>query len=210
MVVLFFLVLAVMPALVMAQAPKTIYQNDFEKAQLNQVPDEFLVLDGDFAVKEADGNKVFELPGAPLDTFGVLFGPSTNAGVCVSARIFGTGKGRRYPSFGVGLNGVAGYKLKVSPAKGVLEIYKGDASAATAPFRWKSGAWTVFRLQVRAVNDHDWRVEGKAWEQSEAEPKDWLVTLDESSPPPPGRASFWGSPYSGTAIDFDDLVLTGL
>lgn len=191
-----------------AFAETTLYENNFEKAALDQAPDDFLVLDGDFAVKQSDGNKFLELPGAPLDTFGVLFGPTTNAGVRVSARIYATGKGRRYPSFGVGLNGPSGYKLKVSPAKNALEIYKGDESLANVPFAWKSGAWTMFKLQVRAVSDQLWKVEGKAWPQTEPEPADWTIWLEEKTPPHPGRASLWGAPYSGTPIRFDDLLLT--
>ncbi len=188
--------------------PKVLYQSDFAKAELNTVPNDFLVLDGDFAVKESDGRKFLELPGAPLDTFGVLFGSTTNAGVCVSARIYGTSKGRRSPSFGVGLNGVGGYKLKVSPGKNSLEIYKGDNSAASVPFDWKSGSWTMFRLRVRQLGGDAWKVEGKAWVQTEPEPKEWMISLDEKSPPHEGRASIWGSPYSGTPIRFDDLTVT--
>src|SRR5882724_41425 len=109
-----------------AQQAKPLYENDFEKSALDKVPDDFLVLAGGFAVKEEGGNKFLELPGAPLDTFGALFGPTEKAGIAVSARIKGTGKGRRYPTFGVGLNGQGGYRLQVSPAKKVLELYKGD------------------------------------------------------------------------------------
>jgi hypothetical protein len=191
-----------------AFAGSALYENNFEKAALDKAPDDFLVLDGDFAVKQDEGNKFLELPGAPLDTFGVLFGPTTNAGVCINARIYGTGKGRRYPAFGVGLNGPSGYKLKVSPAKGALEIYKGDESAASVPFTWKSGTWTMFKLRVRAAGSDLWKVEGKAWPQGEAEPSDWTVSLDEKTAPHPGRPSLWGAPYSGTPIRFDDLVLT--
>jgi hypothetical protein len=198
------LTLCAVPAL----AEKTLYENNFEKAALDQAPDDFLVLDGDFAVKQGDGNKFLELPGAPLDTFGVLFGPTTNSGVCVSARIYGTGKGRRYPSFGVGLNGPSGYKLKVSPAKGALEIYKGDESVTNVPFAWKSGSWTMFKLEIRPVSDQLWKVEGKAWPQTESEPADWMIGLEEKAAPHPGRASLWGAPLSGTPIRFDDLVLT--
>ena len=201
-----FLILTLCAASAFAQ--KTLYENDFEKAALDKAPDDFLVLDGDFAVKQSEGNKYLELPGAPLDTFGVLFGPTTNAGVRVSARIYGTGKGRRYPGFGVGLNGPSGYKLKVSPAKNALEIYKGDESTATVPFAWKSGAWTMFKLQVRAVGDQLWKVEGKAWPQTEPEPADWMISVEEKTPPHPGRASLWGAPYSGTPIRFDDILLT--
>jgi hypothetical protein len=187
---------------------KVLYQNDFEKAELDQVPADFLVLDGDFAVKQSDGNKYLELPGAPLDTYGVLFGASTNSGVGVGARIYGTSKGRRAPSFGVGLNGQAGYKLKISPGKNALEIFKGDTAVASAPFNWKSGAWTIFRLRVRQVGDEQWKIEGKAWAQTEPEPKDWMLSVDEKTAPHNGRPSIWGSPYSGTPIRFDDLAVT--
>src|SRR6266705_3685029 len=111
-----------------AQQAKLLYENDFEKAALDKVPEDFLVIDGQFAVKEEGGNKFLELPGAPLDTFGVLFGPTEKEGTAVFARIYGTGKGRRYPSFAVGLNGqgTAAYRLQVSPAKKALELFKGD------------------------------------------------------------------------------------
>ena len=188
---------------------KILYENNFEKAAVGQAHEDFLVLDGEFAVREGEGNKYLELPGAPLDTFGVLFGPTTNAGVCVSARIYGTGKGRRYPQFGVGIDGQNGYKLKVSPAKDAVEIYRGDEAAAAVPFRWKSGTWTMFKLQIRQTDGPAWKIEGKVWPQTEAEPKEWTIVLAEKTPPHAGRASIWGSPISGTPIRFDDLLLTG-
>src|SRR2546425_6261934 len=97
-----------------------LYENNFEKAELDTVPDDFLVLDGRFAVKEDDGNRFLELPGAPVETFGLLFGPTAKDNVIVSARIFGTRTGRRYPTFAVGLNGqgATAYRLQISPAKG--------------------------------------------------------------------------------------------
>src|ERR1700722_2647602 len=185
-------------------AGKILYQNNFEKADVGKVPDDFLVLDGEFAVRESEGNKFLELPGAPLDTFGVLFGPTTNSGVCVSARIFATGKGRRYPQFGVGINGQNGYKLKISPAKDAVEIYRGDESVVSTPFHWKSGTWTMFKLQIRQIDGASWKIEGKVWPQSETEPKEWTIALDEKTAPRAGRVSIWGSPVSGTPIRFDD------
>src|SRR2546422_2778071 len=73
--------------------PKLIYENNFEKAEVGKVPEDFLVLEGAFAVKEESGNKFLELPGAPLDTFGLLFGPTESEGMVVSARVYGTAKG---------------------------------------------------------------------------------------------------------------------
>jgi hypothetical protein len=192
-----------------AESGKTLYENDFQKAAPGPLPEnEFLVLDGDFSIKESDGNKYVELPGAPLDTFGVLFGPTTNDGVCVSARIYGTSKGRRFPAFGVGLNGQNGCKLKVSPAKEALEIYKGDQSVASVPYHWKTGAWTVLKLRIRQTEGPTWRIEGKAWPQTETEPKEWTITLEEKTEPHRGRASIWGNPFSGTPIRFSGLRVT--
>jgi hypothetical protein len=191
-------------------APAALYTNNFESSALDQVPDDMLVLDGAFAVKQSGANKYLELPGAPLDTFGALFGINSVANVSVTAKIFGTGKGRRFPTFGVGLNGAGGYKLKVAPSKDKLELYKGDDVIATAPFKWKSGTWTEFRLQVRAVSAGQWVVEGRAWESSNKEPEKWDISYTEKTEPTPGRASVAGSPYSGTPIRFDDLAVTAI
>lgn len=190
--------------------PAALYTNNFESAQVDQVPDDMLVLDGAFAVKQDGGNKFLELPGAPLDTFGVLFGPTTNANVAVTARIYGTGKGRRFPSFGVGLNGAGGYKLKVEPSKDKLELYKGDDVITSVHFKWKSATWTMFRLEVRPAGQGQWTVQGKAWDSTAKEPDQWAITYNEKTEPTPGRASIVGSPYSGTPIRFDDLAVVPL
>ena len=189
-----------------AAEPKLIYENNFEKAAPGAVPDGLMVLDGAFAVKEEGGNKFLELPGAPLDTFGLLFGPTQGADVSVSARIHGTGKGRRFPTFGLGLNGVAGYKLQVAPGKKMLELCKGDQVLASTPYAWESDSWTMLRLQVRKAGD-GWKVEGKAWKQGGAEPGAWAIAYEEKTEPSPGRATLWGSPYSTTPIWYDDLLI---
>jgi len=138
-----------------------LYENNFEKEQIGKVPENFLVLDGGFAVKEEAGNKFLELPGSPLDSYSVQFGPTETSNIVVSARINSTAKGRRFPTFGVGLNGIAGYRLQLSPAKQLLELYKGDSAKTNAPFDWNSGHWLNFRLQIRATNPSEWKIEGK-------------------------------------------------
>lgn len=187
---------------------KPVYENDFQKATVGTVPEDMLVLDGAFAVREEGGSKFLELPGAPLETFGVLFGPTETNGLAVSARIHGTGKGRRFPTFGVGLNGVGGHRLQVSPAKKLLELYKGDDVLATAPYPWVTDSWTVLRLQTRKTKEGELKIEGKAWKQGDAEPKEWQIAHTEKSETPAGRPSLWGNPYAGTAIRYDDLRVT--
>lgn len=184
---------------------KPLFEDDFEKAAAGKLPDDFMSLSGEFAVQKDGGNQFLELPGAPLDSYAVQFGPAETADVAVSARIFGTAKGRRFPTFGVGLNGVSGYKLQLAPAKKVLELLKDQDVKTSVAFDWKPGTWTQVRLQVRRVKDGEWRVEGKAWPQGESEPKDWIVVSDEKEEPIAGRASVLGSPFSGMPIWFDDL-----
>jgi hypothetical protein len=190
-----------------ADAGKVLYQNNFTTNEVGKLPEEMLLLDGGFAVQDVSGNKVLQLPGAPLDTFGVLFGPTEPAGLALSARVHSAKRGRREPAFAIGLNGNAGYKLQVSAAKKLLELYKGEDVVAKAPFAWESDSWTMLKLQVRKVKDSEFVIEGKAWKQGSPEPEKWIVTHIENAEPSAGRASIWGNPFAGTPIDFDDLVV---
>lgn len=194
-------------ALTLGAQPKPLYSNDFEKAEIGKLPDEFLALNGEFAVRSEGTNKCLELPGAPLDSFGVQFGPTETEDAAVSARILGTAKGRRAPTFGVGLGGVSGWKLQVSPGKKALELLKDQDVKASKEFEWKPGTWTRFRLQIRKEKDGEWRVEGKAWPQGASEPGEWMISFGEKQEPEAGRASVVGSPISGTPIWFDDLTV---
>ena len=189
---------------------KALYQNDFSKGEVGKLPEEMLLLDGGFAVHDVSGNKVLQLPGAPLETFGVLFGPTEAAGLSASTRVHSTKKGRREPAFALGLNGNAGYKLQISAAKKLVELYKGDDVVAKEPFTWESDSWTMLKLQVRKVKDGEFAVEGKAWKQGTTEPEKWTVTYAEKVDPIAGRASIWGNPFAGTPIDFDDLLVTAI
>lgn len=186
-----------------AAEPK--YSQDFSQAAVGDPPEDIMVLDGQFTVREESGNKFLELPGSPLETFGVLFGPSNAAGIQAQARIWGTKTGRKQPVFALGLNGQGGFKLRISPAKQAIELLKGDEVVATKPFQWKSGEWTTLDLQIRAKGSGI-VVEGKAW-QGSLEPSEWSLQIEQPTPPPAGRAGVWGLPFSGTPLRFDDFKL---
>lgn len=216
--------LTVFASLAPAFAAEPLYRADFEATDIGSEPEGFLVIDGQFAVREFAGGRVFELPGSPLESFGFLFGPNFSfndagtlfkttaasgeaqelAGVVVSARAHGTKQGRRFPTFSVGLCGVSGYKLRVAPMKRALELVRGDETVASIEFDWPSGVWTRLKLQVRVV-DGQWIAEGKAWAESATEPADWQVTHASADKPNPGRPSAWAAPFSGQPIRFDDL-----
>ena len=169
-----------------------------------------MVLVGQFSVKEIDGNKALELPGTPLEDFGALFGPAESDGVAVRARIRSESTKRLSPRFGVGLSGVAGYKLLVAPGQNVLQLLKDQQVVASAPFEWKSGTWTSLHLQVRKISEGKWNIEGRAWADGTPEPKDWSISFEVSEAPPAGKASIWGAPYSSKPILFDDLSVISL
>jgi hypothetical protein len=196
--------------LTVAATAAPLYQQDFTAAAPGSQPEDLLILDGQFAVKEDGGNKFLELPGAPLESYGFLFGPSNQSGVEVSARIFSSRQGRKFPTFAVGLNGASGYRLQVSPAKKALELLKGDTSVASVPFDWKSGEWTEMRLRIAKGAAGGFRVVGRAWAAGAAEPAQPLLTFDETTLQPAGKSGAWGMPFAGTPIRFDDLRVTAV
>ena len=185
-----------------------VFEQDFTAVTGTDLPEGIMVLDGQFTVKGEGVDRCLELPGAPLESFGVLFGSAALHGREVQARILGTKTGRKFPTFAAGLNGVNGYKLRVSPAKNALELIVGDATEvkATTPFAWKSGEWTHLKLRV-VPEGKGVAVQGKAW-QGATEPSDWSLRFSAPEVPPPGMAGVWGMPFSGTPLRFDDLKVT--
>jgi hypothetical protein len=188
-----------------AFAQEGVYKNDFQSAEVGKLPQEMMVIDGGFTIGEEGGNRFIELPGAPLETFGLLFGSTEKENRRVAARIFGTSKGRRAPTFSVGLGGVGGYKLQVSPAKKLLELYKADAVKSSVPFDWQTGKWTYLALTLKKIKETEWTLEGRAWTEGSAEPTAPTLKFTETEQPVAGRAFIGGSPYATTPIRFDDL-----
>jgi hypothetical protein len=203
---LHLLPLALLALLVPLHAAEPLYQNDFESAEVDKVPKEVMIMAGTFEVKQGAEGKYLELPGEPLDTFGLLFGPSVKDDVSASAKFFGTKKGRKFPTFGISLNGVGGYRLQVSPAKNALEFFKSDESKLSVPFTWISDAWTSLSITVRK-SGAGWVIEGKAWAAGSPEPERPLISMEEKEEPKAGRTGIWGSPFAGTPVRFDDLLI---
>ncbi len=191
-------------------APAVVYANDFQQAKPGELPDDFLVLGGEFTVQRDGTNQFLELPGAPLDSFGVQFGPTSRGDVAVSARVFSTNKGRRVPTFGVGLGGVSGWKVRVAPAKDALELIRDLDVKVSVPYDWKPGGWTELYLELREIKSNTWRVAATVWPQGESRPEQPQLVFEETEPPIPGRASVMGSPFAGTPIRYDDLKVVSL
>ena len=188
-------------------AADPLYRANIDNTEVGEVPDDFLVLDGDFSVKKENGNKFIELPGSPLDSFGIMFGPSARQSNEISARIYGTKKGRRYPVFGVAMNGVNGYRLQVNPAKRSIELLKGKIVIAETAFRWPSGSWLQLALSITKNKESEWFITGKVWEDGKNKPAKPTLSFKETQEPRKGKPSIWGSPYSGTPIRYDDIAV---
>src|SRR5262249_38315417 len=94
--------------------------------------------------------------------------------------------------------------------KKTLELLKDQTVLASVPYDWKSGEWLDFRLQIRKTGQSAWKIEGKVWPHGSPEPSAWSVTADETEEPLSGRPSIFGSPFSGTPILFDDLLVARL
>lgn len=190
-----------------APASAETYRADFEDIETGEVPDDFLVLDGEFEVKEVEGNKVLELPPYPLYTSTLLLGPAETENVSIQARFKADRQKKRTPVFGVGLSGVSGYRLQVNPARRQIELLREEVVAATAAHTWKPGVWTTVRLRVVKNGEEKWRVEGKAWSEDEEEQSRWMIEYEETEEPIPGRPSLWGIPYASKLIWFDDVLI---
>lgn len=189
-----------------AAPAEIVYEQNFEEVEVGEAPSDFLILEGRFAVRDEEGNKLLELPGTPLDSFAFLFGTNVRDGHQVSARIKSERTKRRFPSFGIGLGGVSGFKLRVDPNKRALEILKREEeSVVQVPYEWKSGGWTWMKFQIRKTGDTVWKVEGKAWDEGTEEPEEWTISHEEKTEPVAGKFSVWGKPFSEKPIQYDDL-----
>jgi hypothetical protein len=199
------LTLTVISAADQATSAPSAYFNDFQKTSLGKPPDDLLIMNGDFTIAEQNGTRFLQLPGDPLDTFGLLFGPADKSTLDISAKIWADVAGKRLPEFAIGSNDAGGYKLWLWPATGTIELRKADDTKASKPFVWNPATWLHLRLRVRQLDSTHWRIEGKAWPDTASEPKDWLLSFDDTEEPSPGRASIWGEPFSGKPIRYMDL-----
>jgi hypothetical protein len=186
-----------------------LYSSQLKDIADGEAPKDMAALNGTFVVKTVDGRKVLEIPGDPVDGYGLLFGPDDQSSLVVQSRIYATSTGKRMPEFGVGLGDSGGYKLWLMPAAQQLQLIKGDDVIARLPYAsWKSGTWTTLKLQVRLSDDGKTVLQGKAWPADQKDPAQWMIQFVDSGEAPKGRASIWANTYSSTPIRFDDLLVS--
>ena len=171
---------------------------NFQSAAL---PESWIELNGKVTV--VDG--ALRLPAEPLELHGVMFGPALLDNLRVSARFQSRAEGRLFPEFGLGLNGISGFRVMVSPGQKKLKLFRNDVLVHEIDHTWVPGDWTHMTFQIRSLPGLKWRVMAKVWHSSELEPKEWQLMWTESVEPLTGRATVWGHPFTGTPIAIDDL-----
>jgi len=202
-------VCAAAPTTAPVSGMKVVYSEDFQDVKGENAPSDMMVLGGTFKIAGEEGNRFLRSAGDPIETTGLLVGPENPNATAIHARIRSGSTGKRTPEFGVGLGGAGGYVLWVRPAVRQVQLVCDEEVKGTAEYEWHSGEWTNLRLAMRRVGDRKWRVEARAWAWGKAEPGEWQISVVQTEPPPTGRASVWGVPFSEKAIDFDDVVVWG-
>ena len=180
-----------------------LYQQDWQGLAVGAaLPDDVLVLGGSFSIVAEGATHLLALGPEQLDDFGLLVGPDVAGGVEIEAAIRADGQKRLVPRFGVGLNGVGGYRLLVTPAAAAVQLLKGDDVVASAPFAWTPNGWLRVRLRAQAAERGGLRLSGWVWPADGAAPAAPLLLHADATPPPAGRPALYGAPYAGKPIFF--------
>ena len=186
-----------------------VVKEDFSSLTEGTLPDEIMVIEGAFTIVTEGGNKMLQLGIEPLTEGGVLLGKSLKQGGTVKAKVRASSKRRSFPRFSVGIGGTSGYRCRIAPAEKLMEINKEDTRLAKADFTWKSEAWYWVEISVvPAQAEGKWSIEGRCWEDGQPRPETPQVAHTATEPPPNGKASVWGAPFSEKPIFFDDIEIT--
>ena len=132
-------------------------------------------------------------------------GPPRQRDQCANVRYE---KRRRYPVFGIALNGVNGYRLQVAPGQAGDRTAKGQrrrgqgavsAGAAASGYDSRCGSSKPAIPSGLSAARFGWT--------ARPPPAQPTITHKETKEPRNGKPSIWGSPYSGTPIRYDDIVV---
>ncbi|MCB1229766.1 MAG: hypothetical protein KDN19_05845 [Verrucomicrobiae bacterium] len=188
--------------------PGLVFSEDFEKMETGDVPSHYFVIEGDWSVVEIDGTKAMKLAEAPIVEAQVQLGDSLkDSGGTVLARIKADKKRRGYPRFGVGLHGMSGYRLRLFPAQGEIQLVRSDEVIKSAKVDWVAGEWWFIELTAKPVGDH-WEVQGRTWQDGKDRPETPQIAFEsEEEENFSGKASVTGTAYAGLPIYFDNIQI---
>ena len=186
--------------------PAVMFSEDFDGLETGDVPSDYFVIEGEWSVAELDGGKALALAEAPLVESSVQLGKSLKTGGTIRARIKADRKRRSFPRFGVGLHGLSGFKLRLVPVQGKIELMKGgvDDPVQATDFEWRGGEWFFLELTVKEAGDA-WTVSGRAWAEVDDRPKQAQIEYIATDVRLSGKGSVTGTAYAGLPIFYDDI-----
>ena len=184
-----------------------LYTNNFESYDLKSFPDDMMEIDGVFKVESnSEGKKHLEMASEPLTENAVIFGPSIRNSATLQVKVRGYKKRRSYPRFGIGLHGISGFRLRVVPSKNIIELVKNEEPVKSMPFKWNSDSWTFLKLQIISKEGTS-VINGWAWSEGKTPSTKPIISLIHEGTPGQGKASIWGTAYSGKSMLFDEINL---
>ena len=111
------------------------YANDFQSAEVGELPEGMLEIDGSFLVAEGEGGaRYLEMAAEPLSENAVIFGSSVKGAATISGKVLSFKKRRSFPRFGLGLHGISGFRLRVVPSKKAIELVKSEEPVKSVAF----------------------------------------------------------------------------
>jgi hypothetical protein len=190
-----------------ASAEPKKYAFDCEAWEVGEPPKDVFVVEGKFNVVAKDGGKALQVEVGELTDSNALLGDSAAGSASIEAKVFGTKQGRSVPKFAVGVHGQSGYRLIAFAARKELQLTKGDEVIKVVPLTWKSDEWFKLKLEVKKVDEKKWTISAKAWPASGEEPKEALITHEDTTLKGQGKCSIWGTTFSNMPILFDDVKI---
>ena len=84
---------------------------------------------------------------------------------------------------------------------------KNEEPVKAVPFDWPADSWLSMELSISAAGEK-WAVEGRVWGEDSKRPEAATISLVHEGSPGQGKASLWGTAYSGKVVQFDDVKVT--
>ena len=159
---------------------------------------------GSLAVVDQGGNQMFRKGSSRtgIHRHAIYLGPSSMSGYTVQVDVMATEKGRRRPDVGL-IN--SGYTMDLQGNRQKIQLQSWAAVLRVkeeVDFPWEPNVWYRLKLRVDIEGDRG-LVRGKIWRRDAAEPADWTVTAEDSTPVRQGSPGIIG--YSPIDIFFDNV-----
>lgn len=184
-----------------------LFYENFDELEAGGIPGKYFAVDGKWGIAEKDGGKTLELSPAPLVEASVQFGNSLQGGATITALISAAQKRHSFPRYGVALHGSSGFRLRVVPARRIVELARNDEQVAQAGFVVPGHAAVRLKLRAEKKDETRWIISGWAWPDGGKEPSKPQVIFTAADTRLSGKGSVTGTPYAGLPIHYDEIEI---